>query len=96
MSLFFANTIFLILILILILVASLQWISQQQRYLLFLVERVEFENSCVFSLFGKNIEYSFKRVSSREGHEVSNITLNQSLNSAANQLDIFQFAANPN
>ena len=51
----------------------------------------------MFSLFGNNIEYSFRRVSSREGHEVSNITLtpNQSLNAAANQLDIFQFAANP-
>ncbi len=31
-------------------------------------------NSCVFSLFGNNIEYSFRRGSSREGHEVSNNT----------------------
>ena len=52
----------------------------------------------VFSLFGNNIDYSFRRGSSREGHELSNITLtpNQSLNATANQLDIFQFAANPN
>ena len=34
-------------------------------------------NSCVFSLFGNNIEYSFSG-SSREVHEVSNITLNPS------------------
>ena len=55
-------------------------------------------NSCGFSLFGNIIEYSFRHGSSREGHEVSNITLtpNQSLNATANQLDIFQFAANPN
>ena len=56
-------------------------------------------NSCGFSLFGNIIEYSFRRGSSREEHEeVSNITLipNQSLNAIANQLDIFQFAANPN
>ena len=31
-------------------------------------------NSCGFSLFGNIIEYSFRRGSSREGHEVSNIT----------------------
>ena len=39
-------------------------------------------NSCGFSLFGNNIEYSFRRGSSREGYEVSNITLtpNQSPN----------------
>ena len=55
-------------------------------------------NSCEFSLFGNIIEYSFRYGSSREGHEVSNITLtlNQSLNATANQLDIFQFVANPN
>ena len=55
-------------------------------------------NSCGFSLFGNIIEYSFRRGSSREEHEVSNITLipNQSLNATTNQLDIFQFAANPN
>ena len=56
-------------------------------------------NSCVFSLFGNNIEYSFRRGSSPEGHEVSNITItdsSQSLNAAANQLGIFQFAADPN
>ena len=35
-------------------------------------------NSCVFSLFGNNIEYSFRIGLSREGHEVSNITLTQS------------------
>ena len=36
--------------------------------------------------------------SSCEGHEGSNTTLtsSQSLNAAANQLDIFQFAANHN
>ena len=53
--------------------------------------------SCVFSLFGNNIEYSFSGLS-REGHEVSTITRtqSQSLNAAASQLDIFQFAANPN
>ena len=52
-------------------------------------------NSCVFSLLGLNKEYSFSG-SSREGHEVSNMSLNpsQSLNAAANQVDIFQFAAN--
>ena len=57
-------------------------------------------NSCGYSLIGNIIEYSFRHGSSREGHEVSNITLtltpNQSLNGTANQLDIFQFAANPN
>ena len=54
-------------------------------------------NSCGFSLFGNIIVYSFRRGSSRGGHEVSTITLtpNQSLNDTANQLDIFQFAANP-
>ena len=95
MSLFFANKIFLIFILIS--VASLQWISQQ-RYLFFLVERVEFEKSCVFSLFGNNIECSFRRGSSREGHEVPNniLTPSQSLNAVDNQLDVFQFTANPN
>ena len=43
-------------------------------------------------------EEIFRRGSSREGYEVSNITLtsNQSPNATANQLDIFQFAANPN
>ena len=48
-------------------------------------------NSCGFNLFGNIIEYSFRRGSSREGHEVSNIklNLNQSLmNATANQLDI--------
>ena len=52
---------------------------------------------CVFSLLGNNIEYSFSG-STCERHQVSNITLtpSQSLNSAANQLDIFQFAANRN
>ena len=51
----------------------------------------------MISLFGNKIEYSFSG-SSRDGHEVSNITLtlSQSLNAAANQLDIFQIAANPN
>ena len=56
-------------------------------------------NSCGFSLLGNIIEHSFRRGGlSREGHEVSNITLtpNQSLNATAKQLDIFQFAANPN
>ena len=45
-------------------------------------------NSCVLGLLGNNTEYS---LSSREGHEVSNITLTpgQSRNAAANQLDIF-------
>ena len=54
-------------------------------------------NSCVPSLFGNNIEYSFRLGLSREGHEASNmtLTLSKSLNAAANQLDIFQFAANP-
>ena len=54
-------------------------------------------NSCGFSLFGNIIVYSFRHGSSREGHEASTITLtlNQSLNDTANQLDIFQFAANP-
>ena len=54
-------------------------------------------NSCVFSLLGNNIEYSFSG-SSREGHEVPIITLTASrpLNDSANQLDIFQFAANRN
>ena len=54
-------------------------------------------NSCVFSLLGNNIEYSFSG-SSREGHEVPIITLTASrpLNASANQLDIFQFAANRN
>ena len=54
-------------------------------------------NSCVFSLLGKNIEYSFSG-SSREGHEVPIITLTTSrpLNASANQLDIVQFAANRN
>ena len=42
-----------------------------------------------------DIEYSFIRGSSREGHEVSTIN-SESLNAAANQLDILQFAANPN
>ena len=51
----------------------------------------------VFSLLGNNIEYSFSG-SSREGHEVPIITLTASrpLNASANQLDIFQFAANRN
>ena len=56
-------------------------------------------NSCGFSLFGNIIEYSFRRGSSREGHEeMSNITLtpNQSLEATANQFDIFLFAANTN
>ena len=56
-------------------------------------------NSCGFSLFGNIIEYSFRRGSSREGHEeVSNITLppNQSLDATADQFDILLFAANPN
>ena len=55
-------------------------------------------NSCWFTLFGNIIEYSFRHGSSREGHAVSNITLtlDRSLNATANQLDIFQFAANPN
>ena len=55
-------------------------------------------NSCGFSLSGNIIEHSFRHGSSREGHEISNIPLtpNQSLNTTANQLDIFQFAANPN
>ena len=56
-------------------------------------------NSCGFNLFGNIIEYSFRPGSSREGHEVSNSTLNpnQSLmNATAYQLDIIQFAANPN
>ena len=35
-------------------------------------------NSCVFSLFGNNIDYSFRRGSSPEGHEVSNITITDS------------------
>ena len=54
-------------------------------------------NSCVFSLLGNNIEYSFSG-SSREGQEVPIITLTASrpLNASANQLDIFQFAANRN
>ena len=45
-------------------------------------------NSCGFSLFGNIIDYSFRRGSAREGHEVSNMTLtpNQSLNATANQL----------
>ena len=84
------------------------------KNLFFSVERVEFEMAVLkqrkfdgerrvfqdegFSLSGNIIEYSFRHGSSREGHEVSNITLtpNQSLNATANQLDIFQFAANPN
>ena len=45
-------------------------------------------NSCVLGLLANNTEYSFS-ISSREGHEVSNITLTQSPNAAANQLDIF-------
>ena len=56
-------------------------------------------NSCGFSLFGNIIRYSFRHGSSREGHdEVSNTTLtpNQSLNATAKELDIFQFAENPN
>ena len=55
-------------------------------------------NSCGFSFFRKHHQYSFRRGSSREGYEVSKITLtpNQSPNATANQLDIFQFAANPN
>ena len=54
-------------------------------------------NSSVFSFLGNTIEYSFSGTS-REGHEVLNMTLtpSQSLNAAANQLDIFQFAANRN
>ncbi len=54
-------------------------------------------NTCVFSLLGNNIEYSFSG-SSREGYEVSNMTQtpSQSPDAAVNQLDIFQFAANPN
>ena len=54
---------------------------------------------CGFSLFRNIIEYSFRRGSSREGHEeVSNITQppNQSLDATADQFDIFLFAANPN
>ena len=47
-------------------------------------------NSCVLGLLANNTEYSFS-ISSREGHDVSNITLtpSQSPNAAANQLDIF-------
>ena len=54
-------------------------------------------NSCVFNLLGNNIEYYFSG-SSREGHEVPIITLTASrpLDASANQLDIFQFAANRN
>ena len=54
-------------------------------------------NSCVFSLFGKNIEYSFSG-SSREGHEVSNITLttNQPPSPAANQLTSSRLQRTPN
>ena len=54
-------------------------------------------NSCVFSLLGNNIEYSLSG-SSREGDEVPIITQTASrpLNASANQLDIFQFAANRN
>ena len=39
-------------------------------------------NSCVLGLLTNNTEYSFS-ISSREGHEVSNITLTQSPNAAA-------------
>ena len=67
------------------------------------LDSTEKEFLCVLSSYvclvcsENNIEYSFRRVSSREGHEVSNITLtpNLSLYVAANQLAIFQFAANP-
>ena len=46
----------------------------------------------MLGLLANNTEYSFS-ISSREGHEVSNITLTQSPNAAANQLDIFEFVA---
>ena len=49
-------------------------------------------NSCGFSLFGNIIEYSFRHGSSRD----ITLTPTQSLNATANQLDIFQFSANPN
>ena len=64
--------------------ASVVAYSKTDQYVFITQKR----NSCVLGSLANNTEYSFS-ISSREGHEVSNITLTQSPNAAADQLDIF-------
>ena len=64
--------------------ASVVAYSKTDQYVFITQKR----NSCVLGSLANNTEYSFS-ISSREGHEVSNITLTHSPNADADQLDIF-------